>query len=173
MKYFKDRAFAILYLNVAIIVICALGGCSSKPPMLSKPVTNTWIIDAPNETLWKSSIAALVDKGVQLDIIDKETGLIVVVENFDRGSINQYIAEPYSFYGGQARINILFSEENGNKTQVTIKPTMFGFGRSYYPAKVTSNGKLERDYYLIISGSLPREKTYEWLEDVEPLEEKK
>jgi hypothetical protein len=50
---------------------------------------------------------------------------------------------------------------------------MFGLGRSYYPIKVTSNGKLERDYYLLISGSLPKEKTYEWLEDVEPLEEKK
>jgi hypothetical protein len=141
--------------------------------MLPKPVQNTWTIEAPFETLWKSSIAALVDRGVQIDILDKETGLIVGVENFDRGSFDQYIAEPYSFFGGQTRINILFNKENDNKTQVTIRPTMFGLGRSFYPLKVTSNGKLERDYYLLISGSLPKEKTYEWLEDVEPLEEKK
>lgn len=141
--------------------------------MLSEPVTNSWTIDAPLETLWKSSITALVDKGVQIDILDKESGIIVGVENFDSGSVNQYVAEPYSFAGGQARVNILFVPQDANKTHLTIKPTMFGFGRSYYPAKVTSNGKLERDYYLLISGSLPREKTYKWLEDEEAMEENK
>ena len=171
---FRDRIPTKLWLlNVGIVIFFAFGGCTSKPHMLSEPITNTWIIDAPLETLWKSSIAALVDKGVQLDILDKESGLIVGVENFDRGSVNQYVAEPYSFAGGQARVNILFLEEDANKTQLTIRPTMFAFGRSSYPAKVTSNGKLERDYYLLISGSLPRERTYEWLEEEEAMEENK
>ena len=173
MLPFEGKTFATLWLNLGIIVCLALGGCTSKPPMLSEPITNIWIIDAPLETLWKSSIAALVDKGVQIEILDKESSLIVGVENFDRGSVNQYIAEPYSFAGGQARVNILFSKEDENKTQLTIKPTMFGFGRSYYPAKVTSNGKLERDYYLLILGSLPGERTYEWLEEEEAVEENK
>jgi len=158
---------------VGIAIVLALGGCISKPPMLSEPVTNSWAIDAPLETLWKSSITALVEKGVQIDILDKESGLIVGVENFDRGSVNQYVAEPYSFEGGQARVNILFVEEDANRTQLIIKPTMFAFRRNSYPAKVTSNGKLERDYYLLISGSLPREKTYEWLEEEEAVEENK
>jgi len=161
------------HLIAGITVVLALGGCTSKPPMLSEPITNTWTIDAPVATLWKSSISALVDKGVQIDILDKESGLIVGVENFDRGSVNQYVADPYSFAGGQARVNILFVEADVNKTQLTIKPTMFAFGRSYYPAKVTSNGKLERDYYLLISGSLPRERTYEWLEEEKGMEENK
>ncbi|MFX0202451.1 MAG: hypothetical protein ACFFCW_40615, partial [Candidatus Hodarchaeota archaeon] len=90
-----------------------------------------------------------------------------------RGSFKQYIAEPFDFPGGEARVNILFTDEGGNNTQVTIKSAMFGLGRSFYPAKVTSNGKLEKDYYLLISGSLPREKTYEWLEDVKRLKEDK
>jgi len=137
-------------LNVGIALVLALGGCTAKPPMLSEPITNTWVIDAPLQTLWKSSITALVDKGVQIDILDKESGLIVGVENFDRGSVNQYVAEPYSFVGGQARVNILFVEEDASKIHLTIKPTMFAFGRNSYPAKVTSNGRLERDFYLLI-----------------------
>ena len=173
MAYLKGRIPTILCFNLGIIVILIMGSCSSKPPMLSEPVINNWVIDAPLETLWKSTIAALVDKGVQIDILDKETGLIVGVEDFTRGSINQYIAEPYSYYGGQARINILFSKENEDKTRVTIKPTIFGFGRSYYPLKLTSNGRLERDYYLLISGSIPKERTYKWLEDEKSLKEGK
>jgi hypothetical protein len=174
MTLFKFKLPATLGLfNVGVAIAFALGGCTQKPPMLSEPVTNTWIIDAPLETLWKCSITALVDKGVQIDILDKESGLIVGVENFDGGSVNHYIAEPYSFAGGQGRVNILFVEADENKTQLIIRPSMFGFGRSYYPAKVTSNGKLERDYYLLISGSLPRERTYEWLEEEESKEENK
>jgi len=164
------QAFSILSAGV---ILCILGGCRSKPPMLTKPVQNTWTVDAPFEVLWKFSIQALVEKGVQVDILDKEAGLIVVGDNFDQGSFSQYIAEPYHFYGGQARVNILFTKEKENKTRVTIKPILFGLGRSYYPIKVSSNGKLERDYYLIISGSIPKEKTYKWLKDVEPLKEDK
>jgi hypothetical protein len=155
-----------------ITFLCIMVGCTSKPPMLAKPVNNTWTIDSSFEILWKSGIEALVVKGAQIDILDKETGLIVAVERIDSRSFNQYVAEPYGFAGGEARVNILFIKKAENKTQVTIKPTLFGLGRSYYPTKVTSNGKLERDYYLLLSGSLPTEKTYEWLEDVEPAENK-
>jgi hypothetical protein len=156
---------------LGVFTVFALGGCAAKPPMLSEPITNTWTIDAPLESLWESSISALVDKGVQIDILDRESGLIVGVENFDRGSVNQYVADPYSFAGGQARVNLLFVEKDTNKTHLTIKPTIFGFGRSYYPVKATSNGKLERDYHLLISGSLPLERTYEWLEEEKDMEE--
>lgn len=167
---FKKQVIFVLW---GILTFLTLGGCSSKPPMISKPVENTWTLEAPIENLWKSGIEALVDKGVQVDILDKETGLIVVVENFDGSSFNQYVAEPYSFYAGQARVNILLTKKNETNTQVTIKSAMFGLGRTYVPAKVTSNGKLERDYYLVIAGCLPKGKTYKWLEDVEPLAEKK
>ena len=50
---------------------------------------------------------------------------------------------------------------------------MFGLGRSPLPIKATSNGRLEKDYCLLISGSLPKEKTYNWLEDAEPRKEEK
>ena len=30
---------------------------------------------------------------------------------------------------------------------------------------MTSNGKLEKDYFLLISNSLPIKKTYKWLEE--------
>jgi len=163
-------------LNLAIIVVLSggiLSGCKTKPPMIAKPVQTTWIIEAPLETLWKSSIEALVEKGAQIKILDKATSLIVVEEFFDSTAFSQYIAEPYGFYGGKAEINILFTQQKENTTQVNIKPALFGIGRSAFPIKVTSNGKLERDYYLLISGSIPKEKTYPWLEEVEPKKEKK
>lgn len=167
------RIFTILNTTLVITLLVALVGCTSKPPMIPKPVENTWKIDAPVETLWKSSIEALVDKGVQVKILDKESGLIVIEENFDDASFSQYIADPYNFYGGQARINILFTKQNEGSTQVTIRPALFGLGRSPLPIKATSNGRMERDYYLLISGSLPKEKTYKWLEDAEPPKEEK
>lgn len=141
--------------------------------MLPKPVENSWVIDEPIETLWKSSIEALVDKGVHIDILDKESRLIVVVEIFGGSSFREVIAEPSSFYGGQARVNILYTAISETQTRLTVKPVLLAQGRSYVPSKVASNGKLERDYYLLIAGSLPKGKTYEWLEDVESVKEEK
>jgi hypothetical protein len=148
-------------------------GCSTKPPMLPKPVENTWTIDAPLDMLWKSGIQGLVDKGVQIDIVDKDSGLIVAVENFDGGKFSEYIAEPQAFPAGEAKVNILFAKRDEKTTVVTIKPSLFGQGRTYIPLKMTSNGKLERDYFLIISGTLRKGKNYQWLEEAEPAEVKK
>ena len=90
------------------MLVCLCGGCASKPPMISKPVQNTWVIDAPMEPLWKATIEALVDKGAQIKILDQETGLIVIEEFLDRSTFDTYSAEPYGFYGGQVQTNILF-----------------------------------------------------------------
>lgn len=141
--------------------------------MLPKPVDNTWTIAAPLGTIWKSAIQALVDKGLQIDIVDKEPGLIVAVENLDGGNFSEYISESHSFPAGEAKVNILFADKDENSTLVTIKPSMFGLGRTYIPLKMTSNGKLERNYYLIISGTLPKGKNYKWLIETEPAEVKK
>lgn len=148
-------------------------GCASKPPMLSQPVITTWTLPAPLETVWKSSISALVEKGTQIDILNEEAGLIVVKEVFDRGSIGQYTADPATFFGGEAQINLLFTKVDDLNTKLTVKPTILAIGRYALPVKATSNGKLERDYHLLISGSLPMEKTYKWLEDAEPAKEEK
>lgn len=148
-------------------------GCASKPPMLAKPVVNTWTIAAPLETVWKSSISALVEKGTQIDIINQEAGLIVAKEYFDRGSVSHYTADPASYFGGEAKINLLFTKVDEKRTRLTVKPTILAIGRSPLPIKATSNGKLERDYHLLICGSLPMEKSYKWLEDVEPTTEEK
>lgn len=155
------------------IALAMLLGCASKPPMLSKPVTSTWTVAAPLETVWKSSISALVEKGTQIDILNQEAGLIVVKEFFDRGSIGQYTADPATYFGGEAQVNLLFSKVDDANTKLTIKPTILAVGRSPLPVKATSNGKLERDYHLLICGSLPMEKTYKWLEDLEPIKEEK
>jgi len=169
----KYRFSIKLYLIVGTFFLAALWGCSAKPPMLSKPIKRAWIIDAPIETLWKSTIKALVERGVQIDILDKESLLIVVVEIFDGGNFSQLTAERYNFCGGEARVNILFNEENETRSRIMINPMLIGQGRNYVRAKVASNGNLERNYYLLISGSLPGEKIYEWLEDVEPLNKEK
>ena len=157
-------------LMAAVMVLLALlaQACASKPPMLIEPVENSWIINAPMETLWQSGVVALVEKGVEIDILDKEAGLIVVVDHFGGNSFSNYVADLSTFYGGQARTNILFLPEQQDRTRLTIKPTLLGWGRGPVPIEVTSNGKLERSYYMLISESLPREKTYEWLEDPEP-----
>ena len=144
-----------------------------RTPMLPKPVENTWTIPAPLDTIWKSGIQALVNKGVEIDIVDKESGLIAAVENLDGGKFSEYIAEPHTFPAGEAKANILFAEKDENSTLVTIKPSMFGLGRTYTPLKMTSNGKLERDYYLIISGTLPKGKSYKWLIETASAEVKK
>ena len=50
---------------------------------------------------------------------------------------------------------------------------MFGLGRYSLSIKAASNGRLERDCYLLISGSLPKEKIYNQLEAAEPRKEEK
>ena len=155
------------------IYLLTVMGCVSKPPMIPKPVQNNWVIKAPMESLWKPSIQAFIDKGLQIEILDKETGLLVVEENFDGRAFTQYTADQYNFFMGRARVNVLFTKRDENTTQVTIKPALFGLGRAPFPIEVTSNGKLERNYYLLISASINTEKTYKWLEDAEPPKEEK
>jgi hypothetical protein len=166
---FKDHEKTLASPLAGIILLLALlaQACAGKPPMLLEPVESSWIIDAPLETLWQSGVVALVEKGVEIDILDKEAGLIVVVDHFGGNSFGNYVADLSTFYGGEARTNILFIPEGQNQTRLTIKPTLLGWGRSPVPLEVASNGKLERGYYMLIAESLPRDKTYEWLEDSE------
>jgi hypothetical protein len=54
-----------------------------------------------------------------------------------------------------------------------LRLVAIGLRRYPLPIKATSNGRLERGYYLLIFDSLPKEKIYKWLEDAEPRKEEK
>jgi hypothetical protein len=139
--------------------------------MLDKPVEKSWLIEGSLDVLWKASIKALVEKGVDIQVIDETNDLIIVEELFEGYAFGEVTADRGAgFFGGRARVNILFEEAEPSKTRLTINPVLEGYGRSPMPMKATSNGKLERDYYQIIYNSIPREKTYDWLEDEPPPE---
>jgi starvation-inducible outer membrane lipoprotein len=48
----------------SIMVICFyLAGCASPPPMIQEPVKRYFEVDTSLDTVWKSSVQALVEKG--------------------------------------------------------------------------------------------------------------
>jgi len=149
----------------SIMVICFyLAGCASPPPMIQEPVKRYFEVDTSLDTVWKSSVQALVEKGVIISIIDKENCLIVVEEMLDGGAFQRTTAEKAYFYSGLARVSLLFTDQGEKGTGININSVLQGFtGRyNYY---VTSNGALEKDYFLLIQNNLPVRKTYKWLED--------
>jgi len=50
-------------LSIMVIFFC-LAGCTSPPPMIQEPVKRYFEVDASLDTVWKSSVQALVEKGV-------------------------------------------------------------------------------------------------------------
>lgn len=116
------------------------------------------------EVTWKASLHALVDKGVLISILDKDNYLMVVEEMLEGGTFQRVTAERNLFYSGLARVTLLFTEKPGKKTGININTVLQGFTGRYY-LYVTSNGKLEKDYFLLISNNLPIKRTYKWLEE--------
>jgi hypothetical protein len=156
-----QRAAGIL----SIMLTCFyLAGCASPPPMIQEPVKRSFEVDSSLDTVWKSSVQALVEKGVIISIIDKENSLIVVEEMLDGGAFQRTTAEKAYFYSGLARVSLLFTDQGEKGTGININSVLQGFtGR--YNFYVTSNGALEKDYFLLIQNNLPVRKTYKWLED--------
>jgi len=157
----NQRAAGIL----SIMVPCFyLVGCASPPPMIQEPVKRYFEVDSSLDTVWKSSVQALVEKGVIISIIDKENSLIVVEEMLDGGAFQRTTAEKAYFYSGLARVSLLFTDQGEKGTGININSVLQGFtGR--YNFYVTSNGALEKDYFLLIQNNLPVRKTYKWLEE--------
>jgi len=141
-----------------------LTSCASPPPMIQEPVKRYFEVDTPFDTVWKSSVQALVEKGVIISMIDKENNLIVVEEMLEGGAFQRTTAERGYFYSGLARVSLLFTDKRAQGTGIHINSVLQGFtGR--YNFYVTSNGTLEKDYFLLIQNNLPVKKTYKWLED--------
>ena len=132
--------------------------------MIEEPITRYWEVDAPLGATWDAAIKALVEKGVMISILDKDDHLMVLEETLDGGSLQRVTAERGHFFGGMARVTLLFTEKSKEKTGININTALQGFTGRYY-LYVTSNGKLEKDYFLLISSSLNIRKTYKWLEE--------
>jgi hypothetical protein len=131
--------------------------------MIGKPVEKIFTIEATLDLAWKSTIQALVEKGVNITMIDKENHLIIAEEQMDGENFQQFVAENAFFVNGLAKLNILFHEENEGKLKVYINSTLQGFTGRWlvYPP---SNGKIEKDYLLLITNNLPQKKSYPWLD---------
>lgn len=132
--------------------------------MLEEPIKRYWEVEAPLEVTWKASLQALVEKGVIISIIDKENNLMVLEEMLGGGAFQRVTAERGFFYSGLARVTLLFTEKSEGKTGVNINTALQGFTGRYY-VYVTSNGNLEKDYFLLIANNLPIKRTYKWLEE--------
>jgi hypothetical protein len=147
-----------------MVIFCCLAACPAPPPMIQEPVKRYFEVDASLDAVWKSSVQALVEKGVIISIIDRENNLIVVEEMLDGGAFQRTTAEKAYFYSGLARVSLLFTDKGEKGTGININSVLQGFtGR--YNLYVTSNGALEKDYFLLIQNNLPVRKTYKWLED--------
>lgn len=147
-----------------LLALLFIAGCVTPPPMIDEPIERYWEVEAPLEVTWKASLQALVDKGVLISILDKDNYLMVLEEMLEGGAFQRVTAERGFFYSGLARVTLLFTEKSKEKTGININTALQGFKGRYY-LYVTSNGKLEKDYFLLISNSLPRKKTYKWLEE--------
>ncbi len=134
--------------------------------MLEEPVKRRWEIAAPLETVWQATIQSLVDKGVLLSIVDREDHLIVAKEILEGEGIKHLTIEKFPLKNGTAQITLLLSEKSENKTDVQITCIIEGFTGTH-DIYVTSNGKLEKDYFFLITNNLPRKKHYDWLEEEE------
>ena len=155
-----------------MLALIFIAGCISPPPMIEEPIERYWEVKSPIEATWKASVKALVEKGVIISVLDKENNLMVLEEVLDGGSFQRVTAERGQFFGGMARVTLLFTEKSKENTGININTALQGFTGRFY-LYVTSNGKLEKDYFLLISNSLPIKKTYKWLEeDAEEVERK-
>jgi len=132
--------------------------------MIEEPIKRYWEVEAPLEVTWKASVQALVEKGVMISILNKDNNLMVLEETLEGGAFKRITAERGFFYSGLARVTLLFTEKSKEKTGININTALQGFTGRYY-LYVTSNGKLEKDYFLLISNNLPIRKVYKWLEE--------
>ena len=147
-----------------IVALLFTTSCVTPPPMIDEPIKRYWEVEAPLEVAWNASLQALVDKGVLISTLDKDNYFMVLEEMLDGGAFQRVTAERGHFYGGLARVTLLFTEKPEEKTGININTALQGFtGR--YSFYVTSNGKLEKDYFLLISNNLPAKRTYKWLEE--------
>ncbi len=160
----NQRAAVILSI---MVISCYLAGCASPPPMIQEPVKRYFEVESSLDTVWRSSVQALVEKGVIISILDRENNLMVVEEMLEGGAFQRTTAEKAYFYSGLARVSLLFTDKGEQqRTGININSVLQGFtGR--YNLYVTSNGNLEKDYFLLIQNNLPVRKTYKWLEDDE------
>ena len=159
MRYYKRALGSLSF----ILTSCLSLGCASKPPMIEKPIEKIFTLEAPLDLAWKSTIQALVERGVSITILDKESHLIVVEEQMSGENFQQYTAERGVFLNGVARLNILFQEEREGRMKAYINSTLQGYtGR--WLVYATSNGKIEKDYFLLITSNLPQKKSYPWLD---------
>jgi hypothetical protein len=160
----KSRA-TLSFKNVLLVLaLIFVTGCLTPPPMIEEPIKRFWEIEAPLERTWKASLQALVEKGVMISILDKEDHLMVVEEVLGGGEFQRVTAERGSVNSGVARVTLLFTEKAEDRTGIHINTVLQGFKGNHY-LFATSNGNLEKDYYLLISNNLPIKKTYKWLED--------
>lgn len=150
-----------LYLILALLFITS---CVTPPPMIDEPIKRHWEVKVPLEVAWKVSVQALVEKGVIISILDKDNHLMVLEEILEGGDFQRVTAERGVFYSGLARVTLLFTEKSKEETGININTALQGFTGSYY-LYVTSNGNLEKDYFLLISNNLPIKRTYKWLEE--------
>ena len=149
-----------------ILALLFITCCVTPPPMLDEPIKRYWEVEVPLEVAWKASVQALVEKGVIISILDKENSLMVLEETLEGGAFQRVTAERGFFYSGLARVTLLFTEKPEEKTGININSALQGFTGRYY-LYVTSNGNLEKDYFLLISNNLPIKRTYKWLEEDE------
>ena len=149
-----------LYLLLALLFTIS---CVTPPPMIEEPIKRYWEVEVPLEVAWKASVQALVEKGVIISILDRDNNLMVLEETLDGGAFQRVTAERGFFYSGLARVTLLFTEKSKEKTGININSALQGFTGRYY-LYVTSNGNLEKDYFLLISNNLPIKRTYKWLE---------
>ena len=165
----KKRVSAVCILgrnSLFIGLVLSLMGCVTPPPMMEHRVERYWEVDLPRNEVWSALLKGLVEKGVMISIIDKEDSLIVVEETMEEGAFRRLTAEQRTFTSGVARVTLLLVDTHSGKTGIYINASLQGFtGRSYF--HVTSNGNLERDYFLLISNNLPLKKTYNWLDEGE------
>ena len=165
MRDTEKSAMRNLAMNCILnVLVTVLVGCVTPPPMMEHTVRRYWEIDVPREELWRALLKGVVEKGVMISIIDKDDNLIVVEETMEGGIFQRFAAETRTLSGGLARVTLLLIEINKVKTGVYISARLQGYtGRRYI--HVTSNGNLEKDYFLLLSSNLSLKKTYEWLEE--------
>lgn len=154
--------------TVLCAVILAAAGCATAPPPTNVKIEDTRIYVAPFDKTWGAAVATLAEKGLEIESIDKASGLLttkfyVLAGASRRGTKNvptevgRVAYKPFSMFGMwnsvQYKANLFMTSE-GSSTKVKVTAKIEGTDGSNIGRDLQSKGVLEGEILEAIDQKL-------------------
>ena len=164
--------------SLFLILLCFLFSTCMHAPAITKPLEKESVFNQNSKRVWNESLPILVKSGGIIKNMNEDIGLIICELLLSPSQLAEVVLEGGG--GGVGRqgkciMNILIKEIEEEKTKVFLNTKFIveaysTFGGKLGEAFLSSNGKIEEDFFEKLSLALG-EKKYDWLTEDEDTKE--